>query len=561
MSETISISQIKTFIEDKHFIVSSCALYGGNSGFQDYSINGIMLKNNLIQHWKNYFINNVDIYEIETSTILPHAVLKASGHVDKFTDRVVYDENNICYRADHLVQDWYKLNKTIDINVDEMNLKELENHINLHRMLPNQTSDIIIQNKNLMFNMNGLHDITETIYLRPELAQGIFINFSHTQKFLKRDVPFGLAQIGKSYRNEISPKPFTRLREFTQAEIEYFVTEDNKTHKDYDNFSHIVIPIYCTNLLSQLDINKLVNDKIIKTEAMGYFLAKIYLFVKSLGFKDNDMRFRKHNDNELAHYSSECWDLEININGWLECIGCADRGNYDLMCHKVKCKKTIPVPIIINKKKIKPNLPILGKKYKNATKNIVNWLEKAKLSCINSDNTININIDGNNITLIQEDYCVIDVIKHKKYIKYVPHVIEPSFGIDRLIFAMMAKLIKPREQDPRRLILCLPYHLRIYDIALFTLMEQNRFDVIFNILKSQLMQFKLYCDCSNVSIGKKYVRADELGIPFAITIDVASLTDMMVTIRDRDSMVQIRIDINNLVIKIKNLLCGVDKIN
>ena len=222
---------LKTYLQENQFIIPSYQHYGGFSGFQDYGILGVKLKNNLLNLWRKIMLDT-NIYEVEIPTIMPHAVLKASGHVDRFTDYVVYDSNGTCHRADHLAKKWFSehnMPELADI-VDSWDQGTLEKNINQYGMLDSQ---IQVITKNLMIEVpsNTLILGTESDYLRPELAQGIFVNFKTYHTYFQHEdadfKAFGIAQIGKSYRKEISPQPFVRMREFTQAEIEYFFDPKN----------------------------------------------------------------------------------------------------------------------------------------------------------------------------------------------------------------------------------------------------------------------------------------------------------------------------------------------
>lgn len=542
-------SQLRSHLEESQFIVQSSKLYGGVNGFHDYGTLGFIVKRKLVDLWRKHFLFEEDIFEVETTTLAIPQILKASGHTDLFFDYVIYDKNNKCYRADHLIKDHLKsINEDSD-QVDAWNKDKLENYIksNLTESLNMSSEEIFLQTKNLMFKADDM-------YLRPETCQHLFSNFEQYLNFYKDELPFGVAQVGKSYRREISPKPFTRLLEFTQAEIEYFFDPLCNKHPKINNIKSIKLPLYSSeNQMNSLGIEYMsvedaMNNKIICNEIIAYFLARIYLFSKLIGLNEDKIRFRQHLPNEMAHYAAECWDLECLVDeNWLECIGCANRQNYDLKAHS-----TIR-PLTVKKKnkitKIIPVMKEIGKEYKSRAKTLSNYLEKLdsenisliQAHFINSNESLQIQIDEEVFQLYK------NMIKFDQvYEEFYPHVIEPSFGIDRLLYSIFNQNFWFR--DEQRIVLSLPKNLSPYDVAILQLSNDERLLAIVNSIKSNLKNkgYSCYTDYSGVAIGKRYARTDKLGIKYALTVDFDSLNDNKVTIRERDSMEQIRVDINEL---------------
>lgn len=569
---------MKTFMAENQLIVPSYQHYGGMAGFQDYGLNGCFIKNAIVSAWRKLFVKD-DIYEVEIPSIMPHAILKASGHVDRFADAIVTakDESGVCHRADHFAKKWFESNGMHDManQVDSWDLRTLEDNINSYAMLG--CTDSVVSKKNLMIEVpsNSL-GCPDSDFLRPELAQGIFVNFKYYQSYLQPDQntafkPFGIAQIGKSYRKEISPQPYVRLREFTQAEIEYFVDPLDKNHKDFDNCANIIIPILTSDMQQQgldvinISLGKAVNEKYINNKLMAYFLARIYHFALQIGLKYNKIRFRQHLPNEMAHYASQCWDLECLVNGsWLECVGCADRGCYDLDCHS-KINNTQP---LIAKRKLKepikktyytiiPDVSKLRVLYPNNVNDIKLYFKNldqdtAQALVINLQNKmygqICIITDTNQYHL---DSSIFDIkIKEITIFSetFVPHVIEPSFGIDRLFYATMEHNMWQRESDDRRLVLSLPSLLRLYDVAVFPLHKKESMIIVANKIRDAISEnLRCYRDDTSTVIGKKYVRCDEIGVKYVITVDPGTLINGLVTIRERDTMKQITVDMNSLL--------------
>ena len=611
---------LKTYLQENQIIVPSYQHYGGLSGFQDYGVIGCQIKNKLTNMWREFFIGN-EISEVEIPTIMPHSALKASGHVERFTDYVVYDNFGECYRADHFAKKWFDDNNMIDLSnlVDSWDQTTLEENINKYKMMDainekkflelhshkdtnyisavefdlqekfnaklalvglDAVYRVNVLKKNLMIEVPSNTLVQDAVpdFLRPELAQGIFVNFKHYLNFLQKDndfKQFGIAQIGKSYRKEISPQPLTRMREFTQAEIEYFVDPLNKSHPYINEYLDLEIPLL-TDSMQEDGINSCVlmkldsalKSNIINHELIAYFLAKIYTFAIKIGLKPNLIRFRQHQKNEMAHYASQCWDLECFVSNnnnsgyWLECVGCADRGSYDLTAHTeanpkqpLNAKRKLAQPVKSIETIIKPNAATLSKAYGKSTNTIKTYFESLDQVTALTISSLIKNQDKFKCTINNIDYefaSNIFIIDQKQttttHELFIPHVIEPSFGIDRLMFAIFDQNLWQRESDNRRLVLSLPPELTIYDVAVFPLHKKDLMINLANDIRSKLISHKLKCyyDDSSTAIGKKYVRCDEIGVRHVITIDPGSVEHGIVTIRDRDTMKQISVQTNDV---------------
>lgn len=539
--------QLKSHLEESQFIIPSFDLYNGATGFQDYGLLGNVVKQKLLKLWRDHFLFEDDFYEIEAPTLLLPEILKASGHIDRFFDYVIYDKDNKCHRADHLIKNNLKLLGQNSDVVDTWNHEQMEDYIknNLSSTLRLDKDTIKLETKNLMYK-------TDEMYMRPELAQNIFVNFEQYLRFHKNKLPFGVATTGKSYRKEISPQQFIRMREFTQFELEYFFDPNCNNHSKFNTIQNIQIPLLTSkNQLEQLGVEYIniasaVNNNIIKSEIMGYFLARIYLFAQLVGLKNDKIRFRQHLPNEMAHYASECWDLECFVDGnWLECVGCANRQNYDLKAHSSrKC-------LAMKRNKIIPIMKEFGwqEKIKSSTIiNHLNTLTQNDISLIQNEllknKSILLNVNGEEFTLNK------NMVEFEQVCEeFYPHVIEPSFGIDRLMYAIFNQNFWARENDEKRIVLSLPIILSPYDVAILQLCNKEDLLNIVNNIKNLLKKNKILCyvDPSGVAIGKRYARTDKLGIKYAVTVDFDSLNDNCITIRERDSMKQNRISIDELV--------------
>ncbi|ARF11502.1 glycyl-tRNA synthetase [Klosneuvirus KNV1] len=558
--------QLKNCLQENQYIIPSYQAYGGLSGFQDYGVLGFKVKSKLLDNWRNFFLNeyNDTIVEIETPVIVPYNLLKASGHVDRFTDFVVFYKDEM-YRADHLAKNWFKEQGKPEMvdQVDTWNQEALEANINKYKMLP---EEVKVQRKNLMFDITTPKQ-SNVDFLRPEIAQNMFVNFKSVQQFLQKPPPFGIAQIGSSFRKEISPTQFTRMRQFTQAEIEYFADPQNKNHVNFDKYKNTVIPILTSEMqmtnapILKISVEEAVNKKLISHQIMAYFLAKVFLFATDMGMKPDKVRFRQHLPHEMAHYASECWDLEALVNDdWLECVGCADRGCYDLQTHSTHSNTSFKVRRYLDqpyeKRSLKPqlNMKIIGNQYKKLVPQILNHfnnLDQTKMALYKGELThgnISLNLDSaviltNEMLNIVEETCIIE------YEEYYPHTIEPSFGIDRILYAIFEQNFWARENDEQRVVLSLPLKLSPYDIAVIALSKNDKLNPVVDQIVNTLYKdhhLKCYRDDSGVSIGRKYARIDEMGIKYVITVDFDTLNDHQVTIRERDSLKQIRVNIDHI---------------
>lgn len=580
--------RLRTCLYENHYILPSYQLYGGTAGLHDFGILGNKLKNKLIELWRDEFINETTdtIVEIDTPTIMTYQILDASGHVKRFTDFIVYNHEGESYRADHLAEDWLTNNgmKELAEQVETWDRNTLEENINKYQMIKgkfnketNTYERVHVELKNLMFEVSSTNNAFGIDFLRPELAQGIIVNYNVCQNFLQKEPPFGIAQTGTSYRKEISPQPFIRMREFKQAEIEYFFDPKVKTHHNYEKYRETIIPIVTAekqlnhNTVSEyMTVEYAVKNNMISSQLMAYFLARIYLFAMKIGLNKDKIRFRQHLKNEMSHYAVECWDLETFVNGkWLETIGCADRGNYDLSSHnncinnKVFARRTLSPPMDIKTLVTKLDMKQIGPTFGDMSKHIIKHfdnLSQTELLLLSEklDDTsvdfITIDLLEHKIEMSKKTIKVYEEVKSVTYESYVPHVLEPSFGIDRLLYSVLEQNFRTREDS--RVVLSLPNVLLPYDIGIFPLSKNPEFDPlinnIINILSSK--KFVCYRDNSSTSIGKKYSRADEMGIKFAITVDFDTFNDNKVTIRERDSMKQIRVRIDELISTLNELL-------
>jgi len=497
---TITIDEMAAFCKRKGFIFPNSEIYGGLAGFFDYGPLGVELKNNLKRAWWKYHVHDrEDIVGIDGTIISHPKTWEASGHLANFDDIVV--ECAKCkerYRADHLVEE------VLHVDVAGMKEEQLtklirENHVKCQKC-KGELGDA--RKFNMMFQtfVGPVQTKEAVAYLRPETAQNIFADFKLTAETARLRLPFGIAQMGRSFRNEIAPRNFLfRCREFEQMEIEYFI-HPNKTNecpylKDVINYKLLV---YSADMqvnkkpAEEMTIKECLDRKIITTQWHAYWLAMEHKWFVSLGGDAKKFRIRQHVSDEKSHYALDTWDLEYEFPfGWKELQGMANRTDFDLKQH--------------------------------------------------------MKFSGKDLSLFDEE------TKQK----VVPHVVaEPSQGVDR---AFLVFLYNAYHDDKKRGNIVLHMHPKLapFTVGVFPLLS-NREELtgkareVFELLRAE---FPAMYDKSG-SIGRRYARMDEIGTPYCVTVDFESLKDNDVTLRDRDSTQQVRVKISELRSTIHKLLLG-----
>ncbi|HLB70821.1 MAG TPA: glycine--tRNA ligase [Candidatus Methanoperedens sp.] len=553
------------------FLWNSFELYGGTAGFYDYGPLGAMLKRRVENIWRDIFVINEGYYEIEAPTIGIEDVFIASGHVGGFSDPLTECQKcNEAFRADHLVQD-------IVNNPDTMSADQLTEVISRNNIKCPECGGRLgnVYEFNLMFKTSIGPGSKRTGYLRPETAQGMFVDFPRLLKFYRDHLPFGATQIGKAYRNEISPRQgVIRLREFTQAEAEIFIDPRDKTHPGFREICDIVLNFYSREdqtrgSIQKMKIKDAVDKSIIAHEFLGYCLALTYQFLVRVGIAPEKLRFRQHMKDEMAHYAADCWDAEILSErfGWVEVVGIADRTDYDLKAHAKQSKTELTVyvpydaPRKVERSVIKPNMGILGPRFKGKAGRIADVLRSLKPEEILGD-TIEITLDGEKIEIEKGAVAFESSVEEVHGENIIPHVIEPSFGIDRITYSLLEHSYFEEEaaeegEDRMRIVLRLPPEAAPVQAAVLPLLAREELikpaeEIIRKLRKAGILA--AYDDSG--TIGRRYRRNDEIGTPYSITVDYQTLEDSTVTIRDRDSMKQVRVSISDIADNIHDLVCS-----
>lgn len=567
----------------RFFVEPSFFIYGGISGLNDLGPVGCSLKNNIVNLWRKHFVLKEKIYEIDTSILTSQEVLTASGHISRFSDTMVKDlATGELYRLDHLIRDYLE-NSLAQKDLPEEEKLKCKYFLNqLHNL---STIDFVKlidefciksprgnelgkpEDINLMFSTPLGVSSKFDVFLRPELSQGVFVNFKQLLIYNHKKLPLVVCQIGKAFRNEILPKwGLIRAREFELAEIQHFYDPQLKTHERFEDIKKVILNIYSQecqvtgSLPAQMSVQEAFSKGLIKNQILAYYLARTYLFLIKIGIDPQRLRFRQHLPNEMSHYASECWDAEcLTSFGWIECVGCADRSYYDLSQHenlsgqkmtterKINATTTVQqLEIVINEKK-------LNEEFEQEADLLISFLidlNQRKLKKFQEDIC---KTHALKVTLQGKDYEIPDTIigfkevkKVVDYEEFLPEVIEPSFGVSRILYCVLEHSFASRSSE--RTFLSLPLTVAPIKCSIFCVVNKQDFKpyekLICDKLDEKEISFNL--DHSRGSLGKKYVFSDQTGIPFAVTIDSKTVEERTVTLRERNSMEQIRIPVRNI---------------
>ena len=537
--------KIMMLAKRRGFIYPSFEIYGGVAGFYDYGPLGSHLKLNIEKLWRKFYILKDNCIEINTPNITLYDVLQASGHVDEFTDITVDCKKcKLSYKVEDIIE---------DISVDEALNKNIVKCPNCGTNLKNAYP------VNLMFSTKiGIGNARDA-FLRPETAQGIFTNFHLLYRYGREKLPFGVIQVGRGYRNEVSPRQgIIRLREFSMAEAEIFIDPENKTHPSFEEAKKEQLQLYDNEKELRLSMEDAIKRKVIDNEALAYYIYLTQDFLLKAGVDPKKLRFRKHAPNELAHYATECWDAELYSKrfGWIECVGIADRSAYDLNAHVLSSRtdmyaqRKYDKPRIVKKIEISPKMDVLGPLFKEKAGKIKALLESMDVEDVEN---ITFTLNGETIEIPQNCYEVVQIEKKTMGEKFIPHVIEPSYGIDRILYCILEhNYNETSKKGEEYRVLKLNPSMAPIKAGVFPLInDKNLISIAVDIDKSLRNSGVLTYYDESGSIGRRYARMDEIGTPFCITVDHVTLEDNTVTIRDRDTTSQDRKHLDKLVRYIK----------
>ncbi|MBW6442308.1 glycine--tRNA ligase [Patescibacteria group bacterium] len=470
-------------------------IYGGLSGFYEYGPLGKLLKNKVERSIRNIFTSN-GLMELECPTILPDEVWNASGHLNAFKNKLIKcSKCNAIFRVDKLIEEKTKI---IAEGLPNDKLLDLISKNNISCPSCKGKLETSIDTQSLMMKTNVAG---KEASLRPETATVTYLPYLRLYNYFRKKLPFGVFQIGKAYRNEISPRQSVlRGREFTQGEGQIFI--DPKTKNNWEKYESIkdqMLPLWDyksqkSNLdnteIPKIKIDNALKKGILKSQAYAWCLWLAYTQFINFGIPEKKMRIRQHHPDEMAFYAEDAWDIEIKLNfyGWVEVCGIHDRTDYDLKQH-------------------------------------------SKFS-------------GKELVAQREDGS-----------KFTPHILEIAFGTDRPTYALIDIFYEKKEESSGKTTFKIPYKMAPIEVSVFPLIKNDKGILKLSEKVKEILENEFIIDYDSAgSIGRRYLRSSTAGTPFAVTIDGKSLIDNDVTIRDRDSEKQIRIKIPELSNILRSLL-------
>ncbi|AOW79253.1 glycyl-tRNA synthetase [Halodesulfurarchaeum formicicum] len=550
------------------FFFQTGKAYGGVGGFYTYGPEGATLKSTVESTWRDRWVTREGHDEIDAPTILPEAVFEASGHLDGFDDLLVEcPECQSSHRADHLIED-----QTDIAEAESFTPREIESLLAEHEIeCPSCGTPLAgepVEEFNLMFETAIGPGSTNKGYLRPETAQGIFVDFPRLREYARGELPFGVAQIGRAYRNEISPRnAIVRTREFTQAELELFFDPESDD-PPLSRVANVEAPLYSAadqdgdGEVHFEAIGEAVESGPITDDWVGYYVGVATEWYERIGIDLDRLRFRQHQPEERAHYATDCWDAEADVSGpgeepnWIELAGIANRGTYDLSHHAAHTDERFSVfqeydePRTVERATVDPDMAALGPEYGSQAADIAAALEElaeTDRSAFEGD-SVTVELDGEtvDVPIEQTGFQVAEVTERGQH--ETPTVIEPSMGIDRTVYAILVHAYDEDEIDgEHRTVLRLPAEMAPTLVGVFPLMDKDGLGERARELERELRAAGLattYDDSG--AIGRRYRRQDEVGTPYTVTVDYESLETDTVTIRDRDTTEQVRVPMAEL---------------
>ena len=565
----MSDGAIAELAKRRGFFSQTAEPYGGVAGLYTYGPQGAALKDNIEAAWRDLFVTREGHMEISAPDVLPEAVFEASGHLDTFDDMIVEcPDCGASHRADHLVEDATELEEAESLSPERIGELVAEHAIGCP-VCGTALADQPVETFNLMFETSIGPGSGSPGYLRPETAQGIFVDFPQFAEYARNQLPFGVAQIGNAYRNEISPrKGLLRLRALVQAELEHFI-DPERDEPPLERVADVELPLYTA--AAQDGGGEVRNDTVETAVEEGlvdpwvaYYLGLSVGWYERIGVDLDRFRYRQHLPDELSHYASDCWDAEVEIDGdWIELTGYAYRGAYDLKKHAAGTGEEYSVfrqydePVTVERPTVDPDMSELGPAFGSDAAAIADALETlaAREPAAFDGDTVTVEVHGDRheVPVEHTGFAVEEVTKAGEHV--TPHVVEPSFGVDRLVYTVLAHGRREDVVDgDQRTYLAVPPEIAPTTVAVLPLMDRDglaeRAQTIVERLRAAGLAVA-YDDSG--SIGRRYRRQDEVGTPFCVTVDYETLEADTVTIRDRDTTSQRRVELDGLEARLTEL--------
>ncbi|PSQ16284.1 glycine--tRNA ligase [Halobacteriales archaeon QS_8_69_26] len=582
--------------------------HGGAAGFYTYGPVGAALKRNVEAAWRDRFVVREGNHEVESPTVVPEPVFAASGHLDSFDDLLVAcPACDRRHRADHLVED-----HTHASDAEGMDPVQVEDLVATHDLAcPDCSASLAgqpVEPFALMFETAIGPGDARPGYLRPETAQGTLVEFPRLAEYAREETPFGVAQVGRGYRNEISPRrAIVRLRELTMAELQTF-HDPERDDAPMATVADATLRLYPVERQRRAEreapddpvdpdyveatVHEALDEDVVADPWLAYYLGVAREWLEAVGVAPHRLRCREHRPDELAHYAEECWDVEAEVDGeWIELAGVADRADNDLAKHAAASDESYTLfreydePRTGERVRVDPDMSALGPEYGDRAPAVVEALEalaRENPAAFDAD-TVTVAIpvesedrsttdaegdrprtdpDGDHPTVdaesdrvtVSTDHVDVSVETVTEYGEQVrPHVAEPAFGIDRVVYAVLAHSLRADVVDGERrtylaldpavaptLAAVLPLTDDVADRARTLAEECRRADLPVE-----------YDDGG--SIGRRYRRQDEVGTPYCVTLDERTREDDTATVRDRDTTEQVRVPVADLPAVLRDL--------
>ncbi|MFB6111666.1 MAG: glycine--tRNA ligase [Halobacteriaceae archaeon] len=562
------------FARRRGFFFQANESYGGVSGFYTYGPVGTALKRRIEDVWRDRFVVREDNMEIDAPTVTPAAVLRASGHVDTFDDMLVACETcGESHRADHLVEDHADVADAESLATDV-----IEDLIASHEIgCPDCGAPLAgqpVEPFNLMFETSIGPGGDQPAYLRPETAQGMFVEFPRLKEYARGDLPFAVAQVGAGYRNEISPRnAIIRVRELTMAELEQFFDPSGE-RPSLDPIADVELQLYTAEAQQaegtsyrETTVGEAAAAGRLGDEWLAYYVGRAAAWFQRVGVDPDRLRFREHLSDELSHYAAGCWDAEAEVDGdWIELAGLASRTDYDLAAHAEHTDENYTVfkqydePKTVERARVDPDMSVLGPAFGSDAEAVADALAElaARDRGAFDGDTVTVTVDDEAYEVAVEDtgFRVEEETEAGRHIR--PHVVEPAFGVGRVVYTVLAHNYETDEIDgEQRDVLRLPVEVAPTTVAVFPLMDRDGLADRAEAVATSLREAGLRVDYDDSgAIGRRYRRQDEVGTPFCVTVDYDTLEDETVTLRERDTTAQVRVPIGELPATVEALADG-----
>jgi len=597
LEDSFDLARMKNLLIRQFFFNNSLTSYDGFSGQLDFGPMGCFMKDNILEAWEKFFILQEQMQLVESSVFTPERVFRASGHLDKHIELLVMDEElGERFEVNHLIKAHLKKIMADEKTTAEVKLGCKDVYLKLDGMTKDEITAVLrrfkmkspVNGNNLSKPFESNLKYTAFVastgyvpgYLSPELALGMFVNFKGLLESNQSKLPFAAAQMGRCFRHDISPgSGLIRYREFNTAVFEHFCDPNDKSHPDIDQVRDVRVLLYSS--CHQVDgktaeyktIGEAVDDRIIANETLAYYMARTQMYMVKIGVDPKKLRFRQHISKEMAQFAFDCWHAEcLTSYGWIECVGCADRSDYDLSRYtkatgvSLVSTRSLPEPRTVDVVRLESLKDAVCNAFKTEAEDIMEHLAKMDATAVGAAEELltatgefHLELNGSSYRLTS------DMVQVKRYQEtqhveeFFPNVIEASFDIDRIMNTVLEHNFRVRSDDDQKTYFSLPPIIAPLKCSVLSMSSNPELAPFVRQLVRDLtrvdVSHKKY-DFSG-SIEQHHALMDEISIPYSITIDLNSLKEpYTATLRERDSTHQVRIPISEIAGVVHDLSCS-----